>query len=134
MPVRWSRDLPSAPTSVTVIVDAAGRYFASFVVDADPGALPEADGEIALDLGLTHFAVLSDGQKVANPRFLRRAERRLRKAQQDLSRKAKGSRNRDKARIEVARLHARVADTRRDWLHKESTRVIRDNQAVGKSR
>jgi putative transposase len=130
VPVRWSRDLPSAPSSVTVIVDAAGRYFASFVVDADPGALPGADGEVGLDLGLTHFVVLSDGRKVANPRFLRRAERRLRKAQQNLSRTAKGSRNRDKARIEVVRLHARVADTRRDWLHKESTRVIRDNQAV----
>ena len=130
VPVRWSRDLPSDPSSVTVIVDAAGRYFASFVVDTDPGALPGTDGEIGIDLGLTHFAILSDGRKVANPRFLRRAERKLRKAQQNLSRKAKGSRNRDKTRIEVARLHARVADTRRDWLHKESTRVIRDNQAV----
>ncbi len=115
---------------MTVIVDAAGRYFASFVVDTDPGALPGTDGEIGIDLGLTHFAILSDGRKVANPRFLRRAERKLRKAQQNLSRKAKGSRNRDKTRIEVARLHARVAGTRRDWLHKESTRVIRDNQAV----
>ena len=77
-------------------------------------------------LGLTHFAVLSDGRKVANPRFLRRAERKLRKAQQALSRKARGSSNKNKARVKVAR----VADTRRDWLHKESTRIIRENQAV----
>jgi len=130
VPVRWSRDLPSEPSSVTVIMDAAGRYFASFVVQTGDDPLPEAGTEIGIDLGLTHFAVLSDGRKVANPRFLRRAERKLRKAQQALSRKEKGSRNRAKARIEVARVHARVADTRRDWLHQESTRIIRENQAV----
>lgn len=130
VPVRWSRELPSGPSSVTVIVDAAGRYFASFVVDSEDGALPEADSAVGIDLGLTHFAVLSDGRKIANPRFLRRAERKLRTAQRALSRKTPGSKNRDKARVKVARLHAQVADTRRDWLHKQSTRLIRDNQAV----
>jgi putative transposase len=128
--VRWSRPLPSGPSSVTVILDAAGRYFASFVVEVGEDPLPASGSEVGIDLGLTHFAVLSDGRKVSNPRFLRRAERKLRKAQQALSRKAKGSRNRAKARVKVARVHARVADTRRDWLHKESTRVIRDSQAV----
>jgi transposase len=128
--VRWSRDLPADPSSVTVIVDAAGRYFASFVVEAGDDPLPQAGTEVGIDLGLTHFAVLSDGRKVANPKFLRRAERKLRKAQQALSRKQQGSKNRDKARIRVARVHARVADTRRDWLHKESTGIIRDSQAV----
>jgi IS605 OrfB family transposase len=128
--VRWSRDLPADPSSVTVIMDAAGRYFASFVVEAGDDPLPEAGTEVGIDLGLTHFAVLSDGRKIANPRFLRRAERKLRKAQKALSRKEQGSSNRDKARIKVARVHARVADTRRDWLHKESTRIIRDSQAV----
>jgi putative transposase len=128
--VHWSRDLPSAPSSVTVIIDAAGRYFASFVVEAGDAPLPQVGTEVGIDLGLTHFAVLSDGRKVANPRFLRRAERKLRTAQKALSRKQQGSRNRDKARIRVARVHARVADTRRDWLHKESTRIIRDSQAV----
>ena len=128
--VHWSRDLPSEPSSVTVIMDAAGRYFASFVVEAGDDPLPETGTETGIDLGLTHFAVLSDGRKVASPRFLRRAERKLRKAQKALSRKTRGSGNRDKARIRVARVHARVADTRRDWLHKESTRIIRENQAV----
>jgi len=128
--VRWSRGLPSEPSSVTVIMDAAGRYFASFVVEAGDDPLPAVGAEVGIDLGLTHFAVLSDGRKVANPRFLRRAERKLRKAQQALSRKARGSSNRDKARVRVARVHARVADTRRDWLHKESTRIIRESQAV----
>jgi len=130
VPVRWSRPLPSGPSSVTVILDAAGRYFASFVVEAGEDPLPASGSEVGIDLGLTHFAVLSDGRKVSNPRFLRRAERKLRKAQQALSRKARGSRNRAKARVKVARVHARAADTRRDWLHKESARVIRDSQAV----
>jgi putative transposase len=130
VPVRWSRNLPSAPSSVTVIMDATGRYFASFVVEAGDAPIPEAGIETGIDLGLTHFAILSDGRKIANPRFLRRAERRLRRAQKALSRKATGSSNRDKARIKVARVHARVADTRRDWLHKESTHIIRDSQAV----
>ncbi|MEV4096159.1 RNA-guided endonuclease InsQ/TnpB family protein [Streptosporangium saharense] len=122
VPVRWSRDLPSEPSSVTVVKDAAGRYFASFVV--------ETGSEIGIDLGLTHFAVASDGRKIDNPRFLRRAERRLKKVQQALSRKAKGSANRRKAVAKVARAHAKVADARRDWAHRLSTQIIRDNQAV----
>ncbi|MEU3794724.1 RNA-guided endonuclease TnpB family protein [Streptomyces fructofermentans] len=128
--VRWSRPLPAAPTSVTVTMDAAGRYWASFVVDTDPKFLPKATAETGIDLGLSAFAVLSDGQKIASPRFLRRAERKLKRLQKDLSRKDKGSKNRTKARVKVARQHARVVDRRRDWHHKESTRIIRENQAV----
>ncbi|MEV4806561.1 transposase [Nonomuraea sp. NPDC049421] len=128
--VRWSRRLPSEPSSVTVVKDAAGRYFASFVVEAAEQPLPQTAAEVGIDLGLTHFAVLSDGRKVGNPRFLRRAERRLRKAQQALSRKTAGSNNRAKAVVKVARAHARVADARRDFAHKLSTQIIRDNQAV----
>ncbi|MQY21565.1 IS200/IS605 family transposase ISFsp4 [Nocardia sp. RB20] len=130
VPVRWSRELPSEPSSVTVIKDAAGRYFASFVVQADDVPLPPSDSEVGVDLGLATFAVLSDGKTIASPRFLRRAERKLRKVQKALSRKEKGSANRAKARLKVAKVHARLADTRRDWAHKHSTRIIRDNQAV----
>jgi putative transposase len=130
VPVRWSRPLPSEPSSVTVIRDSAGRYFASFVVQAGPSALPEAEPVIGIDLGLRHFAVLSDGTKIASPRFLRRAEKKLRRAQRALSRKEKGSRNRDKARVKVARAHAKVADARRDFCHQLSTALIRENQAV----
>jgi putative transposase len=129
--VRWSRTLPSAPSSVTVIRDAVGRYFASFVVrTAEDETLPELDSAVGIDLGLTHFAVLSDGTKVTAPTFLRRAARKLKRLQQALSRKQRGSKNRKKAVAKVARVHARVADTRRDWQHKLSTAVIRDNQAV----
>jgi putative transposase len=128
--VRWSRNLPSVPSSVTVIMDAAGRYFASFAVDAPGDPLPATDAEVGIDLGLTHFAVMSDGRKIASPQFLRRAEKKLRKAQKTLCRREKGSANREKARVEVARQHAKVADARRDWLHKLSTEIIRENQAV----
>ncbi|MGC4796260.1 RNA-guided endonuclease InsQ/TnpB family protein [Micromonospora saelicesensis] len=130
VPVRWSRSLPSEASSVTVIRDAAGRYFASFVVHTTDAPLPATDCEIGIDLGLTHFAVMSDGTKVTAPKFLRRAARKLKRLQQDLSRKTKGSNRRKKAVVKVARAHARVADTRRDWQHKLSTSIIRDNQAV----
>lgn len=130
VPVRWSRPLPSEPSSVTVIKDSAGRYFASFVVHASPRTLPEAEPVIGIDLGLKHFAVLSDGTKIASPQFLRRAEKKLQRVQRSLSRKEKGSRNRDKARVTVARAHARVADARRDFCHQLSTALIRENQAI----
>jgi putative transposase len=114
VPVRWSRALPSAPSSVTVIRDAAGRFFASFVIETEPQPLPETDAGCGIDLGLGHFAVMDDGTKVAAPKFLRRAEKKLKRAQRDLCRKQKGSANRDRARVKVARAHARVTDARRD--------------------
>jgi len=133
--VKWSRTLPSQPSSVTVIKDAAGRYFASFVIDTDPHAdatrMPDTDQTVGIDLGLTHFAVLSDGTKIDSPRFLRRAEKKLKKAQRELSRKQKGSKNREKARLKVARAYAKVADARREFHHQLSTKLIRDNQAIG---
>jgi putative transposase len=129
--VRWSRRLPSVPSTVTVVKDAAGRYFCSFVVEAgDVEDPPVATAEVGIDLGLGHFAVLSDGRKVASPRFLRRAEKKLKKAQQGLSRKQKGSANRDKARSRVARAHAEVADARREFHHRLSTELVREHQAV----
>ncbi|MET8776650.1 transposase [Nocardia sp. NPDC004654] len=128
--VRWSRGLPSEASSVTIVKDSAGRYFASFVVATDDQPLPPTDGEVGIDLGLSTFAVLSNGKRIDSPRFLRQAERRLRKAQKALSRRRKGSANRAKARRRVAKAHAKVADRRRDWAHKQSTTIIRDNQAV----
>jgi putative transposase len=130
--VRWSRTLPSSPSSVAIIRDAAGRYFASFVVTiGEDETLSPVDSEIGIDLGLIHFAVMSDGTKVAAPKFLRRAARKLKRLQQALSRKQKGSANRKKAVVKVAHTHARVADTRRDWQHKLSTAIIRENCEYG---
>jgi putative transposase len=128
--VKWSRRLPATPSSLTVTKDSSGRYFLSFVVDTATDVLPELDTDAGIDLGLSTFAVLSDGRKIDSPRFLRRAEKKLKRLQRELSRKAKGSKNRAKARIKVARQHTRVADRRRDWHHKASTQIIRDNQAV----
>jgi putative transposase len=130
VPVRRSRDLPSEPSSVTVIRDSAGRYFASFVIEAGPVTPPGTGPAAGIDLGLTHFAVRSDGRKISSPRFLRRAENKLRRAQRSLSRKEKGSRNRARARVKAARAHARAADARREFHHQLSTTLIRDNQAV----
>jgi putative transposase len=132
--VRWSRKLPASPSSVTVIKDAAGRYFASFVVQADVASdatrFAEADSEVGIDLGLAAFAVLSDGTKISAPRFLRRAERKLKRAQRAHSRKQKGSQNKEKSRAALARAQARVTARRADFCHKLSTRIIRDSQAV----
>ncbi|MFE7208581.1 RNA-guided endonuclease InsQ/TnpB family protein [Streptomyces sp. NPDC057611] len=132
--VKWSRALPAVPSSVTVIKGAAGRYFVSFVADADPAAdaarMPDTDQSIGIDLGLTHFAVLSDGTRIDSPRFLRRAEKKLKKAHRELSRKQKGSKNREKARRKVARAHARVTDARREFHHQLSTQLTRENQAI----
>ncbi|MFM9493787.1 RNA-guided endonuclease InsQ/TnpB family protein [Streptomyces galilaeus] len=134
--VKWSRTLPTAPTSVTVIKDAAGRYFASFVIDtdtdpqADAERMPATDRTLGIDLGLTHFVVLSDGTKIDSPRFLRRAEKKLKKTQKGLSRKQKGSKNREKARLKVARAHAKVADARHEFHHQLSTKLISENQGI----
>ena len=130
VPVRWSRELPGEPSSVTITVDAAGRYHASFVVEVPDSPLPSSSREVGIDLGLTHFAVLSDGRKVDAPRIARKAAAKLRRAQKELTRRRRGSNNREKSRRKVARCHVRVGDTRRDWLHKLSTTVVRENQLI----
>jgi putative transposase len=130
VPVRWSRPLPREPSSVTVIKDAAGRYFASFVIEVSAAALPETEPVVGIDLGLEHFVILSDGRKIDSPQFLRRVEKKLRRRQRELARKQKGSRNRDKARFKVARTYTQVTDARRDFHHQLSTALIRDNQAI----
>ena len=128
--VRWSRDLPSEPTSCTVTRDAAGRYFVSFVVEVETATLPTTAKVAGIDLGLAHFATLSDGTTIDNPRYLQRDLDRLARAQRQLARKQKGSKNRDKARRKVARIQARIADKRADFLHTLSTRLVREYQAL----
>ena len=128
--VRWSRALPSEPSSVTVIREADGRYYASFVVERQAAPLPACEREAGIDMGLDRLVVTSDGEIIANPRFLRAKERHLARAQQGLSRKAKGSANRVRARRRVAVLHRKVRETRRDHAHKTALALVRDNQAV----
>jgi putative transposase len=128
--VEWSRSLPSVPSSVTVIREPDGRYYASFVVERHTAPLPASDREAGIDLGLNRLIVTSDGEAIPNPRFLRKAGKRLRRAQRVLSRRQKGSANRAKARHRVAVLHRKVRETRLDYAHKTALRLVRDNQAV----
>ena len=130
--IRWSRQVPKAAkiTTVTVSRDASGRYFVSLLCDDSVAAKPAAQGLVGIDLGLTHFAILSSGEKIASPNTFRKNEAKLAKLQRRLAKKTKGSNRRKKARLKVARLHAKIADSRRDFLHKLSTRLINENQVI----
>ena len=130
--IRWSRTIHKAAkvTSCTVSKDSAGRYFISMLCDDVVTALPTNNTHVGIDLGLTHFAILSNGEKVASPNVFRCNEKKLAKLQRRLAKKQKGSSNRAKAKRKVARVHAAIADTRRDFTHKLSTRLIRENQTI----
>ena len=130
--IRWSRTIPKAAkvTTVTVSRDTAGRYFVSLLCDDAVAAKPAAQGKVGIDLGLTHFAILSSGEKVAAPNTFRRYEKKLAKLQRRLAKKTKGSNRRKKARLKVAKLHAKIADSRRDFLHKLSARLVNENQVI----
>jgi IS605 OrfB family transposase len=128
--MRWSRPLPCDPSSVTVTLDGAGRFHASFVVEVASAPLPAAGTAVGVDLGLSSFAALSTGEKVDNPHWLRQREKALRRSQRNMARKRKGSNNAMKARRRVACLHAQVADARRDFHHQLSTRLVREHQTV----
>ncbi|MGW7163722.1 RNA-guided endonuclease InsQ/TnpB family protein [Streptomyces sp. NPDC054884] len=130
--IRWSRPLPhgSVPTTVTVSRDAAGRWFVSMLCDDAVAPAPATTNAVGVDAGITSLVTLSTGEKVANPRHERRDRARLARAQREVSRKAKGSANREKVRRKAAKVHARIADRRRDFLHKLSTRLVRENQTV----
>jgi putative transposase len=132
LPIRWSRPLPkdARPTTITVTKDTAGRYCVSFLVEEDIALLPTSPKTVGIDLGLHDVVTLSTGEKTGNERFFAQDEQRLARAQRRYARKQQGSKNREKARRKVARLHARIADRRRDFLHKLSTRLIRENQVA----
>ena len=128
----WSRSLPqeTKPSSITITKDGANRYFVSILVEEDIAHLPVTSTSIGADLGLKSFVVLSDGEVVGNPKFGSSDEKKLAKAQRRHAKKKKGSKNRDKARKKVAKIHARITDRRRDFSHKLSTRLIRENQTI----
>jgi putative transposase len=128
----WSRPLPDGAKlhSVTLSKDGADRYFVSMLIEEDIAHLPQTDASIGADLGLKSFVVTSDGEAIGNPTFFRTDEKKLAKAQRRHAKKKKGSKNRAKARRRVARLQARIADRRHDFLHQLSTRLIRENQTI----
>jgi len=128
----WSRLLPEGadPSTVTVSRDSADRWHISILVETIMETLPATSTTVGIDAGITSLVTLSTGEKVVNPKHEKRDRDRLALTQRRLSRKAKGSANRAKARLAVARVHARITDRRRDHLHKLSTRIIRENQTV----
>lgn len=128
--VRWSRPLPSVPSSITISKDSAGRYFVSCLCEFEPVSLPITAKTVGIDVGLTDLFVTDTGFKTGNPRHTAKYAKRLALLQRRLSKKKKGSKNRAKARLKVARIHAKIADCRLDNLHKLSRKLINENQVV----
>ena len=128
----WSRDLPknAKPSIVTITKDCSSRYFVSMLVEDKSESLPVVNKQVGLDLGLKSMVILSTGETVGNPQCFAKDEKRLATAQRRHAKKKKGSKNRDKARLNVARVHARINDRRRDYQHKLSTRIVRENQVI----
>ena len=132
LPIRWSRTLPrsAAPSTITVKLTPSGRWSVSLLVDVEIKVLPESDNQVGIDLGITSLLALSTGEKIVNPKGFKAKYRKLTRAQKALSRKQKGSNNRHKARLKVAKVHQEIADARKDNLHKLTTRLVRENQTI----
>lgn len=128
--IRGSRKLPSEPSSATISMDRAGRFHISFLCEEEIEPLPKSKKTIALDLGVKDFAVTSDGDRIQAPKFGAKSQARIARLQRNLSKKEKGSKNREKARLKLAKATTKVADQRRDFLHKLSTRLVRENQTI----
>ena len=127
----YSRQLPSIPTSITIIKDCANRYFVSFVVQTEPIQLPSQSPNIGIDLGIKTFAVCSDGQSYTSPSIYKTLYARITKLQRKYDkRQQKGSNRHAKTKLSIAKLHARIADIRKDFLHKVSTLISSKNQTV----
>jgi putative transposase len=125
----WSRKLPSEPSSITVIKDCANRYFLSFVVEVQPIQIEAKNQSIGIDLGIKTFAVMSNGEKAQSPVY-RMIDRKIRKLQKKLARQQKDSNRRNITRLRIAKLHNQIADIRKDFLHKLSTKTVSENQTI----
>lgn len=125
----WSREIPSPPSSVTVIKDVKSRYFLSFVVEVEPIVTTVKNQSIGIDLGIKTFATMSDGGKVKSPNYSK-SDRKIRKLQKKLARQLKGSKRREITREWIAKQHNRISDTRKDFLHKLSTKIVSENQTI----
>ena len=129
--VKKHREFDGLIKSVTVSKTPSGKYYVSVLVEQeDKENLPTTDSKIGIDLGIKEFCITSDGEMIENPKYLRKSEKRLRKLQKNLSRCQKGSKNRNKCRIKVAKEHEKIANQRKDFLHKLSIRYIRENQTI----
>jgi putative transposase len=130
--VVWSRELPTAPKSVTVYRDAAGHWWASFVVRVEPEDVGVTGSSTGLDVGLTTFATTEyPDADIPNPRFARNAAKALARSQRNLARKMKGSNNRAKAKVGAAKVYAHTANQRKDWQRKEARTLARRFDRIG---
>jgi putative transposase len=132
LPIRWSRQLPEGcePSTITVKLSPSGRWSVSLLAEVDIEPLPESPNQIGIDLGITSLVALSTGEKVANPKGFKAKRAKLRRVQKALSRKAKGSNNRYKDCLKVAKVHEQISDARKDFLHKLTTQLVRENQTI----
>jgi len=129
--VKKHREFDGLIKSVTVSKVPSGKYYVSVLVkQEDIEKLPECSNILGIDLGIKEFAITSNGEMIKNPKFLRKSEDKLRKLQKDLSRTKKGSNNRNKARIKVAKQHEKIANQRKDFLRKLSKKLINENQVI----
>lgn len=129
--VKKHRDFDGLIKSVTVSQNSSGKYYVSVLVDCkEQEKLSKSENKIGIDLGIKEFAITSDGEMIENHKYLRKSEKRLRKLQKDLSRCKKGSKNREKCRVKVAKQYEKVANQRKDFLHKLSKRLINENQVI----
>ena len=128
--VVYSRKLPSVPSSAVISKTASGKYYISFVCEYFP-TKTKGNGKIGIDLGLKDFIVSSDGIKIPNPKNTKKYAVQLKRRQQSLSRKQKASKNRNKSRIIVAKCHERISNSRNDFHHKLSRRLVNENQVIG---
>lgn len=129
--VKKHRNFDGLIKSVTVSQNPSGKYYVSVLVDCkEQEKLLKSENKIGIDLGIKEFAIISDGEMIENPKYFRKSEKRLRKLQKDLSRCKKGSKNREKCRVKVAKQHEKIANQRKDFLHKLSKRLINENQVI----
>lgn len=125
-----SKEVEGRILNATVRRNSSGKYFVSILVKTEVNPLPKANKDVGIDVGLKDFAVLSNGEVFANPKFLRKLEKRLAREQRKLSRQKKGSCNWNKQRVKVARLHERIANARTDYLQKISTHIVKNHDMI----
>ncbi|WP_121967611.1 RNA-guided endonuclease TnpB family protein [Leptolyngbya sp. BC1307] len=127
--VQWSRELPSEPSSVTIIKNTSGQYHASFVVEIEQKSVEPLRPSIGIDLGIKVFAFPSVGEPILAPDYSK-LDRRIRRLQKRMARQVKGSNRRTATRLKIAKLHLKIRNIREDFLHKTTTKLIQENQLV----
>jgi len=128
--IKQHRQFEGKIKSVTISKTPTGKYYASILAEEEIKELPKIDRKVGIDLGIKEFAVLSDGTKIENPKWLRKTEKRIKLIQKSLSRKQKQSKNYKRTKQKLAKLHEKISNQRKDFLHKLSSKIIHENQVI----